>query len=221
MSARTLPVVLAVWFLGIGLAGRAGAEVVGYTASRVGRDTKLTSVTVSRGQGPVIFNPSKLIAARVTHFKSADASNIATAPGAGVPGPSGRDALLGDGTLNSGVINLGGANDPPQGDPVLDGPDATPGLAVQFEQPVVNLPGDDVIFFEFQCEANSPLGGDPFHVGPLHFEPGLRSITVNSYDVHFDDPKAQWIGLFDFYRLDGAPQSIADLQSRPLSKPTL
>ncbi|NQT17765.1 MAG: hypothetical protein HQ582_33730, partial [Planctomycetes bacterium] len=217
MSARTLSVVLAVWFLGIGSASEAVAEVVGYTASRDGRDTRLTSVTVVRGKGPVIFNPSKLIGARVTHFKSAEASNIATAPGAGVPGPSGRDALLSDGKLNSGVVNLGGSDGPLQGNPVLDGPGATPGLAVRFEPPVVNLPGDDVVFFEFQCEANSPLGGDPFHVSPLQFEPGLRSITVNSYDVHFDDPKAQWIGRFDYYRLDGAAESLADLRSRPLS----
>ncbi|MFH1268289.1 MAG: hypothetical protein ABIK89_21420, partial [Planctomycetota bacterium] len=201
----------------IGLAGTARAEVAGYTAARVGRDTVLTSVTVDRGRGPVIFDPSKLITARVTHFKSADASNVAMPAGAAMPGPAVRATLLGDGKLNSGLINPGGAERPLERDPVLEGADATPGMAIEFATPVANLPGDDIVFFEFQREAGSPLEGDAFYVGPLDFEPGLRSITIDAFDVQFDDPAARPIGLFDFYRLGRAPQSLADLKSGPLS----
>ena len=209
--------VLAVLVAGMALAGRASGEVVGYTAARMGRDTVLTSVTVGRGKGPVIFNPSKLIPAKVTHFKSADGSCVATPAGAGVPDPLVRPSLLGDGKLNSGLINPGGSKSPLAHDPVLSGPDATPGMAVEFERPVVNLPGDDVVLFEFQRELGSPLSGDAFHVSPLRFEPGLRSISVDSYDIQFDDPQAVPIGLFDFYRLGRAPQSLGDLRNGPLS----
>jgi hypothetical protein len=211
-------VVVAACFCGIGVARRASAEVIGYTAAAAGPDTVLTSVTVTRGPGPAIFNPAKLIGVRLTHFKSADGSNIATPPGAGVPAAHLRGALLSDGKLNSGVINPGGQAKPLASDPVLDGPDATPGMAVEFEQPVVNLPGDDVVFFEFQREESSPLGGDAFHVSPLRFEPGLRSVTVESYDIHFDDPQARSIGQFDFYRLDRAPQSLAELKAARLAR---
>ncbi len=207
----------AMLLVGIGLVGPVRAEVIGYTAAQVGQDTVLTSVTVRRGAGPAVFNPSKLIGVRVVHFKSGDASNVATAPGAGVPEPSARASLLSDGKLNSGLINPGGRPQPLADDPVLAGPDATVGMAVEFERPVVNLPGDDVVFFEFQREVNSPLGGDAFHVSPLRFQPGLRSISINAYDIHFDDPKARGIGLFDFYRLRRAPQSIEDVRDGPLS----
>ncbi len=208
---------LAVCLAGIGLAGSAGAEVIGYTAAPAGRDTVLTSVTVTRGKGPVIFDPKKLIGVRLVHFKSPDGATLATPPGAGVPAPHARAGLLGDGKLNSGVINPGGQEKPLTSDPVLTGPDATPGMAVEFDRPVVNLPGDDVVFFEFQRELGSPLEGDAFHVSPLHFEPGLRSITIDAYDVQFDDPQARSIGVFDFYRLKGAPQSLADLRAGGLS----
>jgi len=217
MTAAVPRLVLAALVAGIALAGRATGEVVGYTAARSGRDTVLTSVTVGRGTGPAIFNPSKLIPAKVTHFKSPDGSCLATPPGVGVPGPLVRLSLLSDLKLNSGLINPGGAKTPLDRDPVLSGPDATPGMAVEFERPVVNLPGDDVVFFEFQIDVNSPLSGDAFFVSPLRFEPGLRSISVDSYDVHFDDPQSVSIGLFDFYRLGSAPQSLADLRNGPLS----
>jgi hypothetical protein len=209
---------LAIGFVGIALAGSVGAEVIGYTAAQSGRDTVLTSVTVTRGKGPAIFDPKKLIGARLLHFKSPDESTIATPPGAGVPPAHARVALVGDGKLNSGVINPGGQPKPLTADPVLTGAKATPGMAVEFQRPVVNLPGDDVVFFEFQRREGSPLGGDAFHVSPLRFAPGLRSISIDSYDVQFDDPQARSIGLFDFYRLTQAPKSLADLRGGRLSQ---
>ncbi len=218
MIPRALRLVLAGWLASVGMGGAASAEVTGYTAAPSGQDTLLTSVTVTRGKGPAIFNPAKLIGARLVHFKSADGSNVATPPGAGAPGAQARVTLLGDGKLNSGVINPGGQASPLEKDPVLSGSDATPGFAVEFDRPVVNLPGDDVVFFEFQCEKGSPLGGDAIHVIPLRFEPGLRSITIDSYDVHFDDPQARSIGHFDFYRLERAPQSLDDVKASPLSR---
>jgi hypothetical protein len=218
MISRAPRIVPALWLAWAGLALPGSAAVVGYTAAPSGQDTVLTSVTVTRGKGAAIFHPAKLIGARLVHFKSADASNVATPPGAGIPGPQARERLLGDGKLNSGVINPGGGASPPDQDPVFTGPDATPGFAVEFDAPVVNLPGDDVVLFEFQCEKGSPLEGDAIHVAPLRFEPGLRTVTIKSYDVHFDDPQARWIGPFDFYRLERAPQSLGDLRTSPLSR---
>ncbi len=218
MIRKALRLALAGW-LGVAcLAGWARAEVTGYTAAPSGQDTVLTSVTVTRGGGAVIFNPAKLIGTRLAHFKSADGSNVATPPGAGLPGAPARLRLLGDGKLNSGVINPGGQPEPLTQDPVLTGPDATPGFAVEFDEPVVNLPGDDVVFFEFQRAEASPLGGDAIHVSPLRFEPGLRSITIESYDVPFDHPQSRPIGLFDFYRLAAAPKSLDDVRGGALTR---
>ena len=206
----------AIW-LGISLCGAARGEVTGYTVARKGRDTVLTSVTVERGDRAVVFKPEKLIRARVTHFQSSDGANVITPAGAGVPIPTERAWLLSDGKLNSGLINPGGQAKPLATSPVLAGPEATPGFAVAFEQPVINLPGDDVVFFEFQRKEASPLGGDAFHVGPLEVEANLRAVTVEAFDIPWDDPRAMPIGAFDFYRADAPPQSFADLRNARLS----
>ncbi len=203
----------------LGLSGQSAAEVSRYYAKTTVRgEMVLLGVTVTRGDGAVRFDASKLIGVRLTHFKSNDPSNLVV-PGGWPPPASGRrDRLLSDNLLNTGLINPGGQEAPLTADPLLDGPDSTPGIAIAFDVPVVNLPGDDVVFFEFHRELNSPLDGDAFHVSPLHFEPGLRSVTVGALDIGCNDPRALPLSGFDVYRLASPPHSLQQIQSVAVSK---
>jgi len=195
------------------------AEMKTYYARTTNRgEMLLVGVTVTRGKGDVTVDATKLIAARLTHFKSNDKNNLAVVAGTSAPPPGERDRLLSDGKLNTGLINPGGQASPLASDPVLDGPDATPGFAVEFVTPVVNLPGDDVVFFEFHRELNSPLGGDAIFVSPLRFEPGLRTVAYDAFDVRCDAPNALPLAGFDLYPLANPPRSVRDLQTASVAK---
>ena len=203
----------------VGTAAPARGEVVGYTAGTVGADTVLRCVVVDRGRGPVAYDAKKLIGARLTHFKSPHTRNVLFTAGAGAPDAETRTRLLGDLKLTTGVINPGGGADRPTGDPVLEGPDATAGMAVAFEPPVVNLPGDDVVVFEIQ-RGDSPPQGDAFHVGPLRFAPGLRAITIAAFDVAWDDPAALPLAPYSPYVFPRAAGSLEEFQTTPLAVAT-
>jgi len=193
------------------------AEVLDYYARLTTRGgMELVGVTVARGGSPVTFDAAKLIGARVTHLRSYDSSCLIVAADAAVPSAEARAGLLADRLLNTGVINPGGQKEPLAGSPVLTGPNATPGMAVEFLQPVVNRPGDDVVIFEFHREAGSPIGGDPFHLSPLRFRPGRRSITVDAFDFPCNDPRALPAAAFDVYRSSQPPGEIGDLQAKAI-----
>ena len=181
-------------------------------------EMKLVGVTVSRGGRMATFDAARLIGVRVAHFRSQDGTNLAVPAGSEPPPVGRRDRLLCDRLLNTGLLNLGAVRQAPSISPRLDGPNATAGLAVLFDRPVVNLPGDDVVVFELQCKANSPPGGDAFHVSPLRFAPGLRAVTVKAFDIPFDDSRALPLAAFDLYRLEQPPAALKDLQTAPVRK---
>ncbi len=92
--------------------------------------------------------------------------------------------LMLDTALNTGVINPGGSVEPFAGDPVFpgsksEGDTTTPGFAIEFDSPVVNRPGPDVLFFELQSVTGAP-DGDPFHVLPLKLAGKRHAITIKS-----------------------------------------
>jgi len=208
-----LSVVLAV--LGAAVEGR--AEILGYAVKTVGSDTVLTSIVVTQGRRTVAYDASKLIGVTVSHFKSPDTRNVIYAADREAPAPGTRAALLGDLKLNTGLINPGGQGTPPTGDPILEGPGASPGMAVMFDSPVTNHSGDDVVVFEIQ-RGDSPPEGDAFHVGPLHFTQGLRAITVHVFDVTFDHPSALPATGYVPYLFPRAVGSLEELQSQPLTR---
>ena len=199
------------------LSGHAWADVTSYTVKRVGGKTILTSVTARRGTGPVVFDASKLIGVRATHFRSTDRGIMVVPAGSGTPSAEGRARLLGP-TLNEGLINPAGQAQPLHASPVLKGPGSTPGLAVVFDRPVVNLPGDDVVLFELQTQHRSALTGDPLHVCPLEHKAQRRSTTIRTYDITFDHPKAQFVDDFDLLSMHQPPRSMVDLQRGSLTR---
>jgi hypothetical protein len=155
------------------------AEVIGYTIKRVGADTVLTCVVVDQGKDAVAYDAERLIGAELTHFRSPHTRNVVFTMGAEAPVGPARLGLLGDLKLTTCVINPGGAAKPPSTDPVVQGSSASLGLAVRFDPPLVNRPGDDVVMFEVQRD-DSPAQGDAFFVSPLRLTPGLKAIDVDA-----------------------------------------
>ena len=114
--------------------------------------------------------------------------------------------------MNSGVINPGGSEEPLSGDPVLSGESATPGIAIRFEQPVSNGPGDDVVFFDLQTFGNPP-DGDAFHVSPVHFRDGLKSHTIRIYDLTMESPGARELANFYVHMFREKASSLETLKA--------
>jgi ferric-dicitrate binding protein FerR (iron transport regulator) len=168
----------------------------------------LQSVTVQRDGLIQTFPVDALIGVKVIHFRAGKNSANVT-----VPVGSNGDRLAGlesDTLLHTGVINPGGSKEPLRIDPVLSGGESTPGMALRFHKPVVNRPGPDVVFFELQSVTN-PLEGDSFHVSPLQFDDGLRSLTVRRYDITLTSREARLLPDIDLLYFSEPPVSRESL----------
>lgn len=199
-------------------------RVVRYTATtRAGKGgaEDLTGVTLRRGGEEVTYPVEDLIGIRVIHFKGirGPGNYVSTVTGREPERP--RHALLdGDRNLNTGVINPGGSPTPLTTDPVMNDPEDprrpnTPGLAFRFLRPVRNGPGPDVVMFEFQ-PVIQPEYGDPFHVSPLRFEPGLKSHTIRRWDLGTFSPEALTIAGFRLDAFGGPVSTTTQLEEHPI-----
>ena len=186
-------------------------RVVRYsTTPRAGttRAELLTGVTVRRGGREIVYAVPELIGIELIHFKNLlkNGKFLATVTDGPDPALSGgsRTALLeDDANINTGVINPGGSVTPLTTDPVMNDPEDpkrpnTPGMAVRFRKPILNHDGPDIVLFDFQ-PVIQPEYGDPFHVSPLHFAPGLHSHTVTRFDLGTFSPEAQIIAGFALF----------------------
>ncbi len=187
------------------------------TTAADGGAEHLTSVTVQR-DGRVIHYPvHRLIPAELTWFKSAEGPDPNGHLAGGPSLAESRIEALSDSALNTGVINPGGSLLSLESDPVMEeiedaGNPNTPGFAVRFQVPVKNGPGPDVVFFELQTVLNPP-DGDAFHVSPLKFDAGRKSLTIHAYDLTLTSPEALKLAGFNLYRFDQAVASLAELQT--------
>lgn len=153
----------------------------------------LVGVTVQRDGRQVEIPAGELIPAELVWFKSPSGmGNFAGEEQ--LPEP--RREASSDLSLITGAINPGGSQEPLESDPVLSGKAGTPGMAIRFQQPVINGPGPDVVVFELQGPVD-PTTGDSFHVSPLQFRAGLKSHTVETFDLTMESPHA--LELADFY----------------------
>jgi len=187
----------------------------------------LTGVTVRRGGREITYALPQLIGIRLIHFKGQTRKGnfLATVTDGGDPGLEGgsRSGLLeDDANINTGVINPGGSPVPLTTDPVMNDPEDplrpnTPGMAVRFRQPVVNDTGPDIVLFDFQ-PVIQPEYGDPFHVSPLRFAPGLRSRTVTRFDMGTFSPEAQVLAGFRLNTLEGPVNCLSDLRKVSINK---
>jgi hypothetical protein len=197
-------------------------RVVSYEATAA---SDLVAVTVRRAGREVRYPVEKLIGIDVLHYKvnPAHGNWAATPKGVDVPSPGRRHELIDrDRNLNTGLINFGGAVRPLEADPVLRDPEDparpnTPGMGIRFHRPVVNGPGPDVVLFEYQ-PVIQPENGDPFHVSPLRFGPGLRSKSILRWDLTIYSPEALTLSGFRLNTFTVPPTSLAAYENAPVKK---
>ncbi|MBA2114142.1 FecR domain-containing protein [Bremerella alba] len=188
------------------------------TKSEEGLARALTSVTVQRGNQIESIPMEKLIPSKLVWFHAMDNHGY-LAGDRDLPTP--RVAFASDEFLHTGVINIGGSKEPLTSDPVMTIDQSqddfgTPGIAIEFDRPVRNGPGPDVVLFELQLIMN-PLEGDAFHVSPLKFEDGLHSHTVTSFDLTMESPESLLLDEVYLYRFDRIPRSLEQLETIPCS----
>lgn len=198
-------------------------RVVAYEATPT---SDLISVTVRRAGREIRYPAESLIGVDVLHYKanSTQGGNwCATAKGLDVPSPGRRHELISrDRDLNTGLINFGGTSKPLEADPVMNDPEVpgrpnSPGLAIRFRRPVVNRPGPDLVLFEYQ-PVIQPENGDPFHVSPLRFAPGLRSKTVARWDLSIYSPEALTLSGFRLNTFTAPPASLSAYEAATFKK---
>ncbi|OYP28303.1 FecR domain-containing protein [Rhodopirellula sp. MGV] len=186
-------------------------RVISYDASKnkAGHADQLVSVTVQRGGQIQSVPVEQLIRAKTIAFSSPEVGGFLCGP-AMLPGD--RASLTSDNSLVTGVINPGGSRTPYNSDPVLAGDAPTPGMAIQFDRPVVNGPGDDLVVFDLQAFSNPP-DGDAFHIGPLRFRDGLKVQTITSFDLTLESPSAHPLADFYVHMFPGPVSSVDEVQS--------
>jgi hypothetical protein len=199
-------------------------RIVTYAASERagGGAEELVSVSVQRGGVLHTYPVSDLIGIELVHYKvESRVNSLATGTDAvdaeaGSAGDHRRAGFLDrDAKLTTGVINPGGSRTPLVNDPVFNDPELpqapnTPGLAVRFQRPVINSAGPDVVLFDVQLIIHREKG-DPFHVSPLHFAPGLRTLTVYDYDIDLLSPEARTLAGVRTYQFDREVHSLGEL----------
>ncbi|QDU92847.1 FecR domain-containing protein [Lignipirellula cremea] len=188
-------------------------RIVAYeaTSDASGGADELLSVSVQRGGRLATIPAAALIPSHLTWFQGEPEYAYLASNG---ELPAQRQTTSSDLRLATGVINPGGSEQPLTASPVMrtDDPQATPGMAVQFAQPVVNGPGADVVFFDLQSYIN-PSDGDAFHVSPLQFRDGLRTHTIRVYDLTMESPGVREAADFDVFLFAGPVQSLAELET--------
>lgn len=191
-------------------------RVISYEATQAadGRARDLRSVAVQRGGKTYQFPVEDLIPSHVTWFHAESSHGYLIGDD---KLPTNYADFASDESIRTGVINVGGSQQPLTSDPDLSvnedaGDFGTPGMAIEFARPVRNGPGPDVVFFELQMFSN-PLQGDAFHVSPLKFDPGLHSHTITSYDLTLESPEALEVHQLYLYHFEQVPRSLKQLQT--------
>lgn len=191
-------------------------RVVRYEATMTeGLSDELVSVTVQRGGELRTYSVEELIPIEVTSFQGETEPERSGHLSGGPERPERPQKWMEDRKLHTGFLNIGGQEQPLDHDPIIneegaDLPAGTPGLGVRFRSPVVNRPGPDLVFFDVQHFLQT-LEGDPFHVSPLHFRPGLQTLTVRRYDLTVSSPESLVVLPFWRHKYPQPIRSLAEL----------
>ena len=177
--------------LAIGYTTQGVAAVVSITHTS---SSILNSVTVDRNGTSYTLNESELIGIDLVDFYGENPNVILTGDGESPPTAGSRATLLEDNRIDTGIINAR---------------DYSNAMTVNFLSPVVNGPGVDVIWFEFD---GSNEGDDLYklRIGDqflLNYGSDGIVITGNSIDT-------------DVYSTGTTPTTIGALESATLSKLT-
>lgn len=190
-------------------------RIISYDATIAdGGANELLEIRVQRDGRGISYKVDELIGVKLKSFcnpeKLPDMRHIACIASLAED----RLEVFSDASLRTGAINPGGAVTPALLDPawMREATELTqlPGFAVQFDRPVVNAPGPDVVFFELQNLAGAP-DGDSFHVMPMKRDVGYRPLTIRSYDLTLTSPEVFKPADFYIYEFDRAVDSIEEL----------
>ena len=198
-------------------------RIVTYAASERdgGGAEELLSVSVQRQGTLYTYRVEDLIGIDLIHYKVEPKGSIATGmneadPELGDLNSRRRlDLLDRDAKLTTGVINPGRSNVPLTHDPVFNDPEDprlpnTPGFAVRFHVPVVNAAGPDVVLFDVHLIIHREKG-DPFLVSPLHFAPGLRTDTIQDWDIDLLSSEARTLAGVRVAQFSTPIHALSDL----------
>ncbi|MCO8120851.1 FecR family protein [Stieleria sp. TO1_6] len=188
-----------------------------------GRARQLTDVSVQRGGRLFTYNTSELIGSRVRSFRTSDLEDHISNQNLLIDGTyTDQSAVhyvdgLADWLLTTGVINPGGSSEPLQQQPQI-GPQSstiTPGLAIEFDRPVINGDGPDVLLMEIQMKTN-PAGGDAFHVLPLPSSAATRTQTIRRFDLDLTSSESLLVDSISLGGLQLPPRSYDQLTHLPI-----
>lgn len=191
-------------------------RLIGFVVSET---DDLESIDVQRGGKDYPYDVDQLIGFDLIHFCSARNTHNMTTPIDQIDrserdGSQARAAFLDrDRSLCTGLLNPGGSVEPLSSDPDMTNEDLgqrTPGFGIRFHQPIVNEPGPDVVFFDLHVVVH-PEQGDPFHVSPTRFDPGLHSHTVHQYDISLADRAAHPLQEFRLYDFEKPIRCLEEL----------
>ncbi|MCA9042157.1 MAG: hypothetical protein KDA65_17525 [Planctomycetaceae bacterium] len=206
--------------------GQLPDRVVAYQAHQTGNGIdELEQVTVQRGGRLYEYDVSELIGIELIHFRGIETPGYLTAP---LSAPDGGAALLAAGqrhllldsdhNLSTGVINLGGEMSPLQSSPLIkqENPsENTAGMAIRFDQPVINALGPDIVLFDLHVIVHNEEG-DPFQIAPLEWREGLKSVTISKFDITLSSPEAQLLVPFRLVKLEEQAYSLDELEQSPI-----
>jgi hypothetical protein len=123
-------------------------------------------------------------------------------------------------SLCTGIVNPGGEQAPLTSNPVLPGEgikreEITEGMTIRFRRPVINSVGPDLVVFDVQHVLN-PVQGDAFHLSPLKFREGLRTVTKYDFDIAFNSPEALKIVKLNMLSSKEQSRTLDELLATPL-----
>lgn len=200
-------------------------RIVRYEATRdsQGFAEELVSVSVQRGGRLQTYQADELIPIEVTWFHGDARTDRSGHLADGWQRPARPGDGLEDRKLSTGFMNIGGQVLPLTTDPVMKPASestgepvetGTPGLGIRFRSPVINHAGPDVVLFELQSFMQ-PWDGDAFHVSPVHFRPGLKTVTIRQFDLSMHSQESLEIPSFWRHRFLQPVRSLAELASLP------
>ncbi|UUO06440.1 FecR domain-containing protein [Blastopirellula sp. J2-11] len=155
-------------------------RVVSYEATMIDSlANELLSITIQRDGVIGVYERKDLVRAGVVEFSGRiDAATFCTRMGDSLPEGKARLSLLdGDFSLVTGIINPVSS----ETQPVC--------MAVEFEEPIINAPGPDIVLFDLQLLVYDP-DGDKVHLRSGDDRLLRPELMIEKFDIGLNSPSA-------------------------------
>lgn len=176
------------------------------TLDEDGLAEELLTLTVQRGGEVVTYDRDQLTPARLVGFTSNAGSPIfCTRRGDPLPEGEQRLSLLTDWSLVTGIIN-------PR--PSIPRPQAgkSAGMTIQFDPPVINGPGPEIVLFDLQLLVNAE-SGESIRISTPESRERNQWLDISQFDLDLTSPEALDLSFFQVYGGDTDIESIEGVVS--------